>query len=367
LGRAGLLAVYVSGHGYGHATRTAEVLRELRRRAPGLPITVSTSAPRFLFESEIEPPLVVRHVECDVGLAQRDALVIDEAGTVDAWRTFASRWEERVESEAAWLRGSAAHLVVGDIPPLAFAAAERAGLEAVAVANFSWDWIYRHLAAREPALAEAATQAAGAYGSAGLLLRLPFSGDLSAFRRVEDVPLVARRPTVGREATRLLLGLRSDRKTVLLSFGGVGLPGLSPAAFAGLGGYEIVLTGLAGEGPSPPNLRRVDGATLAAVGLSYPDLVGAADVVVTKPGYGIVSDCVGAGTRLVYTDRGHFPEYPIIVEQLPRYLPAAFVSNGDLREGRLGPALESALALPFPPSPRMDGAPVVAERLLRSL
>ena len=102
-------------------------------------------------------------------------------------------------------------------------------------------------------------------------------------------------------------------------------------------------------------------------GSSYPDLVGAADVVVTKPGYGIVSDCIGAGTRLVYTDRGDFPEYPVMVAEMPRYLPAVFASNEEVREGRLGPALEAVLALPFPAAPRTDGAAVAAERLVGRL
>jgi hypothetical protein len=147
----------------------------------------------------------------------------------------------------------------------------------------------------------------------------------------------------------------------------VGVQGLEPSAFAALADHQFLLTGLAGEGPLPPNLRRVDTALLAAAGLEYIDLVGGADVVVTKPGYGIVSDCIGAGTRLVYTDRGDFPEYPILTAEMSRYLPAAFVGNDDLRQGRLGPALASVLAAPFPPPPRRDGASVCAGRLLSLL
>jgi L-arabinokinase len=358
-----LLAVYVSGHGYGHATRTAEVLRAVRARAADLPIVVRTSAPAFLFEGVIAPPLAVRRVECDVGLVQRDALVIDEAGTVAAWRAFMDGWDARVAGEAAWLREAGARLVLGDIPPLAFAAAAAAGVPSVALGNFSWDWVYAHLAAREPALVEAAARAGEAYAGAELLLRLPFAGDLSAFRRIEDVPLVARKPEVARAEARGRLGL-DDRPAVLLSFGGLGLPGLQLAAFGALTGYQVLLTGGAGDGAAPANLRRLDGPSLLAAGLEYPDVVGAADVVVTKPGYGIVSDCIGAGTRLVYTDRGDFPEYPVMVAEMPRYLPAVFASNEEVREGRLGPALEAALALPFPAPPRTDGAAVTAERLL---
>jgi hypothetical protein len=361
-----MLAVYVSGHGYGHSTRTAEVLRAVRERHPDLPITVSTSAPGFLFEGVVTPPLTVRRVECDVGLVQQDALVIDEAGTARAWRAFAAGWDALVAGEAAWLREAGTRLVLGDVPPLAFAAAAEAGVPSVALGNFSWDWIYGHLAARVPALAEAAARARQAYALAHLLLRLPFAGDLSAFRRVEGVPLVARKPAVGKAEARRRLGL-DGRPAVLLSFGGLGLPGLRPGGFASLGAYQFLLTGRVRDSAAPANLRRLDGAALEAAGLAYPDLVGAADVVVTKPGYGIVSDCIGAGTRLVYTDRGDFPEYPVMVEEMPRYLPAVFASNDEVREGRLGPALDAVRAMPSPDPPRTDGAAVAAGKLLARL
>jgi hypothetical protein len=358
-----MLAVYVSGHGYGHATRTAEVLREVRARAAHLPILIRTSAPAFLFEGLIAPPLSVCRVECDVGLVQQDALVIDEAGTVAAWRGFMDGWDDRVAGEAARLRDAGARLVLGDIPPLAFAAAAQAGVPSVALGNFSWDWIYGHLAAREPDLVEAAARAGEAYARAELLLRLPFAGDLSAFRRIEDVPLVARKPTVPKAEAGARLGL-DGRPAVLLSFGGLGLPGLQPAGFGALTGYQVLLTGQAVDGSVPANLRRLDGPALRAAGLEYPDLVGAVDIVVTKPGYGIVSDCIGAGTRLVYTDRGDFPEYPVMVAEMPRYLPAVFASNEEVREGRLRRALEAVEALAFPAPPRTDGAALAAERLL---
>ena len=86
---------------------------------------VVTSAPSFLFEGPVAPPLVVREVECDIGLVQRDALQIDEAATAVRWRAFAAGWDDLVRAEAEWLRTAGARLVVGDIPPLAFAAAAR--------------------------------------------------------------------------------------------------------------------------------------------------------------------------------------------------------------------------------------------------
>jgi hypothetical protein len=364
-----MLAAYVSGHGWGHATRTAEVLRVVRERAPELPITVVTDAPAFLFERVIGPPLAIRTVRGDVGLCQKDALLIDEPATVVAWREFMATWEDRVATEARWLREAGPAVVLGDIPPLGFAAAQAAGIEAIALGNFSWDWIYAHLAARQPALADAAVWAREAYRSATLLLRLPFAGDLSAFPEIEDIPLVVRRPRIGKPEARRRLGLDA-RPALLLAFGGIGFPGLSVEAFAAVcGRYQVLLAGrprVAAEKPGS-EVRSLDAAELDAQGLAFPDLVGAVEVVITKPGYGVVSDCIGAGTRLVYTERGDFPEYPIMVGEMPDYLPAAHVSNDALREGRIAAAVARVLATPFPAPPRTDGASVAAARILARL
>lgn len=362
-----MIAAYVTGHGFGHATRTAEVLRAVRRLEPGLPITIVSTAPADLFEGVVSGPLRLRRLACDVGLVQKDALTIDEPATAAAWREHARGFDTLVQAEATRLRQGHARVVLGDVPPLAFAAAAEAGVPSVALANFSWDWIYRHLAAREPALAEAAAHSAACYSRCGLLLRLPFAGDLSAFPTTEDIALVARRPRVSRFDARRRLGLPSG-PLVLLSFGGIGMPGFDPAVLADLTGLSFfaVAEGSVGSGPArlPDNASFVPRDRLRASGLGYEDVVGAADVVVTKPGYGIVSDAIGAGTAVVYTERGDFPEYEILVEGLRRFLPCAHVSNVDLSRGRLRAPIQAVLRAPVPDPPPLDGAQAAARRLL---
>jgi hypothetical protein len=295
------------------------------------------------------------------GLVQRDALVIDLLATVEACRAFAATWEQRIEVEMRWLQETGATAVLGDVPPLAFAAAAAAGIPSVALANFSWDWIYRHLAMSEPRLVEAAEQARAAYASTRLLLRLPFAGDLKAFPRIEDLPLVARQPSVEAGEARRRLGL-GDRPAVLLSFGGIGFRAPSSRDLGQLADFDFLVEE-PGEGP-PPNVHAIIDRQLAALGLGYEDVVAAVDVVVTKPGYGIVTDAIAGRTRIVYTERGDFPEYPILVAEMPRYLPAVHASNHDVRAGRLGEAIRTVLDRPFPDLPRLDGAAVAARRIL---
>jgi hypothetical protein len=69
----------------------------------------------------------------------------------------------------------------------------------------------------------------------------------------------------------------------------------------------------------------------------------------------------------VYTDRGDFPEYPLLVAEMVRYLPCVYVSNEDLSAGRIGEAIAAVRHLRFPDPPRLDGADVVARRVLEAL
>jgi L-arabinokinase len=358
-----LLAVYVSGHGFGHATRTAEVLRAVRAAAPDRPLGIVTTAPERLFGLAIPGPFLFRIVECDVGLAQKDALVIDEDATAERYRRFAADLSARVAREAEWLRSAGARLVLGDVPPLAFEAAAAAGLPSVALGNFSWDWVYRHYAGRQPALATAADDAAAAYRKATLLLELPFTCDMSVFARREAIPLVARRGRIAPHEVRRRLELPGS-PVVLLSFGGLGLAGFDPQVLSGLREYFFVMADEVGHDRLPANARMIGAEALGAAGLAYPELIGAADVVVTKPGYGIVADAIAARARMVFTDRGDFPEYPILVREMPRYLACRYAPNDAVMGGRLGDALAEVLAMPLPEPADLGGAEAAARRLL---
>ena len=86
----------------------------------------------------------------------------------------------------------------------------------------------------------------------------------------------------------------------------------------------------------PPSVRFVDERAIYAAGYRYEDLVRAVDVVATKPGYGIIAECIANDTALLYTSRGHFAEYDVMVREMPRYLRCGFISNEDSVCGRVG-------------------------------
>jgi predicted glycosyltransferase len=97
----------------------------------------------------------------------------------------------------------------------------------------------------------------------------------------------------------------------------------------------------------------------------YEDLVRAVDVVVTKPGYGIVADVISHQVRALYTDRGDFSEYPYLVQALNECATAEFISQDELLSGNLESCLERLLnKKPNWPGVPLDGAAIAAEKIL---
>jgi len=339
-----------------------EVLGQLRRLHPRLGLWIRTCAPRELFADGLDGTFHYQPVALDVGVIQPDSLSVDPAATLRAYSRLAGRKAELVEGEVRELRDRGVALVVADVPALAFDISSQLGVPGVAVANFSWDWIYRDYAGEHPWFAATLADLSRSYSRADLLCRLPMACEMSAFPEVVDVPLVARESAMPAAAVRERLGLAAATRLVLLSFGGIGisladLPPAEPAT------SYVLPSGLA-VGDLPAGYTAVANASLRKLGLRYEDLVAAADVVMTKPGYGIVAACTANRTPMAYTSRGRFAEYPVLVEYMRGHVASAFLGNEDLRRGRWRDALAAAEAAVWPSDrPRIDGAEVVAERL----
>jgi L-arabinokinase len=359
------LLFYISGHGFGHAARAAEVINALHRLAPGTQVTLRTSVPQWFLSASIAAAVDVVAGDVDTGMVQPDSLSIDEEETARQAARFYSTFPMRVAEEVTHIGRLRPTLVAGDIPPLAFAAAARAGVPSVAISNFTWDWIYSpyprftHLAPGVmPLLAHAQSHAT-------LSLRLPFSGGFATMRPVTDIPLVARVARVPREETRARLRLASDRPLVLATFGGHG--GAVPLALASSPDYLLVATDYeARDGRyDSRDVRIVTSRELQEHRLSYTDLLAACDVAVTKLGYGIVSECVANQVALLYTTRGTFIEQDVFIKEMPAYLRCRFISRDDVRSGRWSVGVQAVLTQPPPTRVmRRDGAEVAAGQLI---
>jgi hypothetical protein len=362
---------YISGHGFGHSVRQIEIIDALSAIAPAdLQIVVRTNAAQWLFARTVRDRITMQVVEVDPGVVQVDALHLSERKTIDRARDFYATLNACAEEEASRLRAADAQLVVADAPPLACAAANRAGIPSFVCANFTWDWIYSEYRDAADGVDELVAILKQAYALAHAAWRLPMHGGFESFNQIVDVPFVARhsRSDRTRGQIRFDLQLPPARPLALVSFGGYGVRDLPIDCLDCLDRWDIVLTA---PRQHFDRFGPVDGVHLVAEeliyerGLRYQDLVRAVDVVLTKPGYGIISDCLANEAAVLYTSRGRFAEYDVLVREMPRMLRCEFLPMDAFLEGRWKAGLDAVAAQPEPPDrARTDGAQQVARMIV---
>lgn len=351
---------YITGHGYGHAVRSHQVIRALARLRPDLRFHVRTTAPEWLFYNA---PTPVHHSRqaIDVGIIQSDSLRMDLRETLAACRTIYDGCEKIIESEQTFLRSNDISLIIGDTPPLCFEIAARAGIPSISITNFTWDVIYRAYIDAYPGFRSLVDRMTEFYGQTTLAFTLPYPCDTSMFPCQQAIPWIARESSWTKAQARSEFELPDNATIVLLSFGGLGLDRLPLAKLNEQRDFFFVTTG---------ERRKLDGNLLVLPDTQsqYEDLVRAVDAIVTKPGYGIVADVLAHHLPILYTDRGDFPEYPRLVEALHDCATAEFIPQDELLAGKLDLHLQRLLSkAPNWPPVELNGAQVAAQRILSIL
>ncbi|TKY58252.1 L-arabinokinase protein [Spatholobus suberectus] len=334
-----VFAYYVTGHGFGHATRVTEVVRHLIHA--GHDVHVVTGAPDFVFTSEIQSPrLFIRKVLLDCGAVQADALTVDRLASLAKYSETAVKPRAQIlAQETEWLNSVKADLVVSDVVPVACQAAADAGIRSVCVTNFSWDFIYaEYVMAAGLHYRSIVWQIAEDYSHCEFLIRLPGYCPMPAFRDVIDVPLVVRRLHKSAKEVRKELGVPDDVKLVILNFGGQP-SGLKLKEEFLPSGWLCLVCGASEHEDLPPNFIKL------ARDAYTPDIIAVSDCMLGKIGYGTVSEALAYKCPFVFVRRDYFNEEPFLRNMLEYYQCGVEMIRRDLLTGHWRPYLERAISL----------------------
>ena len=360
-----LILFYISGHGLGHMSREGEVIKQLRRLRPDVQIGVKTPAAEFFVRENLHGEAIYERLKIDIGVEQSDSLDVDPASTLQNYSRLIDNKRKIIDAEARWCKENSVQIIVADIPPVAFDIAEQAGLKSICITNFSWDWIYQPYVETHPEYSYVIDDIKASESKCSLLLYTPFSGDLTAFPRRKSIPLIGRKSELQPEEIRRRLNIPGNKKVVLFSFGGFGLNRVEELK-PDIDSDTIVVTSridTAAEG-----WTHYTDEELTANGLSYRDLVNMSDAVLTKPGYGIVSECVANNTGMLYVPRKLFPEYKVFERGMANYIPAVKIPLDDFYAGKWNDYLlkiyEWKQELELLP---VNGAEIAAEIILKEM
>ncbi|RZM82664.1 glycosyl transferase [Leptolyngbya iicbica] len=304
------LYVAITNHGFGHATRATAVAATVKQHYPEVNIILATKAPRWLLSSYFEGLYQLREVAVDIGVLQQDSLVMDKPGTLAALKNIRDRQAELVDHEAAFLQAAGVDLVLGDIPPLMAIAAKAANIPCWMMSNFGWDFIYRPWGGE---FIQMADWIADCFAQCDRLFRLPFHEPMSAFPHIIDVGLTGGEPRLSETEARSRFQLTAPKeRTILLTFGGLGIAGIPYKNLARFPDWQFITFDRVA--PNLPNLRIVRDHTLRPV-----DFMPFCGRVVSKPGFSTFAEACRLDLPIVTVTRDNFAEGPVLVEAMKRH------------------------------------------------
>jgi hypothetical protein len=334
------IAYYVSAHGYGHGVRSCDIIRALNRLYPDIRVHVISGLDADFLQSRILADRIsIRRDALDVGMVQTDSIRVDVDATLNLLERLYGRSEELIEREVRFLREKDIQLTVVDIPSIPLEAAERCGIAAVAVGNFGWDWVYSAFIDRDARWKPIVDSIRKSYAKADLLLRLPFCDTMRSFLRIEDIPLVASPGRSRRPEIAELLKCPVGKKWVLLSFTTLEWNESALDRVERLQEYEFITV-------YPLQWRRRNIHTIRREQVPFSDVVASVDAVVSKPGFGILSDCAVNRKPLIYADRSDFAEFAVLESAIRRYMKYRHIPSRQLYEGDLRPCLDEIWVRP---------------------
>ena len=355
------IAYYITAHGYGHGTRSCDIINALHIAAPEIEILVKTDLPLAFMQSRLPSAIRILRGAFDTGLIQKDSIQVNLKASLLAVEELYSHEEDLIAQEIDFIKSENIALVVADIPAIPLEAARRAKVFAIATGNFGWDWIYSDFVQYDPRWQTYVEKFRNTYRQTDLLLRQPFAESMVAFPNQINLPLLAKPGTNRREEIAELTDTGSGKKWVLLSFTTLNLDAQALEQIAALDDYLFFSI-------NPLEWKDSSIHCIDRSAISFADALASVDIVVTKPGFGIVSECIANNKPIVYADRKNFLEYPILVEGIKRYCRNAFIPASDLYSGNLASALSAIESAPAPTETMpQGGAEIAAKKILEQI
>lgn len=351
------IAYYITAHGYGHGTRSCDMIGAINRLAPAARVHVITDLPVDFLRGRIPAAQnSFRRGAFDSGMFQLDSIRVDLARSLAEAEKIQARRDELIEQEREFMRSEKISVVVADIPAIPIEAARRVGIRAVAVGNFGWDWIYEDFVGREPRWREVVESFRNGYRQADFLLKLPFAEPMAAFALQRQLPLVAAVGQNRREELAGLYGADPCKPWALLSFTTLDWDAAALARVAALKDFEF-FTVMPLAWRDARNIHAVDRHRV-----SFNDVLTSADLVVSKPGFGILSECCVNDKPLVYAEREDFREYAVLEAAIARHLRGVHIPARKLYAGELEEFLRRGLDAPPAREPLGGGGAEIAAR-----
>ena len=332
------LLVCISSHGYGHFAMTSPILNELNKRS-SLKLTVRCELPESLIRSRISGEFEIISESSDFGMVMNNSLDVDLQKTENAYKKLHDDFSQAITEEKEKLLAIQADLIIANIPYLTVAAAHEAGIPVIAYCSLNWAEIFQSYFDGEFSDAKKILdEMNAAYNLADRFVCPEPSMAMPGLNNIQNIGPVAKIARNSRQSINQQFSLTDDSRLVLIAPGGV----LTPVPVNDWPVIPSVTWITAWSYESTRN----DIISAGNIDLVFSDLLASCDAVITKPGYGTVTEAACNGIPALYVLRGDWAEEPFLEQWWCDHGTVLKISRDDFFSGNLGRHLSKLWDLP---------------------
>lgn len=288
---------YVSSHGYGHATRAGQVIRELIKNHT---VYIKSTAPKWLLRQTIgcEPLLFTQ--QHDIGCLQLTNLDVDFDATLKAYLEQSKINKLSIETELSFIHENNINAIVSDIPSFPFSVARRASIPGIFIGNFTWKGIYNFYLKDEshPIIQELTEQ----YKMADHSLITPMAMDMPELNNGQKISLIARKGSNIRKKLNRDFNIPEKNRLVYFYAGNLGAEKIHSKLIEKNKGYTFISF-------YPLDLPPANYIYLKNGSYPHQDIMASSNFALIKPGYGMVSEALVNKVPIIYPPREDFAEF----------------------------------------------------------
>ncbi len=327
------IAYFITAHGFGHAVRSSYLINALGLNNS---ITIFSGIPESFFAEELTVPFQYEQYELDSGCVQIDALRIDSDATISLYNSRRTNNHKIRETIVRKLRESGCNLIISDVVPFAGVLANELSIPSVSVSNFWWSDIYKDLP-ESPAQKQLCINVENEMNtfSYHVVLNPPMRKCQNSATILSDVNLI-RVPRDRSSEIRKVLGIDSSKYLALLYTGNYGMNSVDWSKLAKYKDWHFI--GLHQLTGSPSNFTLINKELF-----TMQEFTASVDIVISKLGYGTVTESLASGTPLLYTPRDGFSEFPVLEKFIEPYGHISRIEEHKFNSLQLEPELSKLL------------------------
>lgn len=148
------IAFFISDHGFGHDSRNIPIIRYILEATKDIRIIIKTGKNQGQFIRDLVGDFngrVTYFFEAmDMGLVLKEnSLDIDSEKLEEKVQDYISSFKEKVSKENEFLHYNNVNLIVSDIVPWVFKSAKELNITSILISNFTWAGIYKEFLSKE--------------------------------------------------------------------------------------------------------------------------------------------------------------------------------------------------------------------------